>query len=55
MKSDKIQVRISESDRNLIKRIKAYDPDFNISLFFRKALKEYGDKIVLGIGTLKIV
>jgi hypothetical protein len=53
-KSDKIQIRIGKDDRELIKRIREFDSDFNLSLFFRKALKEYGDKILHGIGNFKV-
>lgn len=53
-KGDKIQIRISRSDRELIKKIKENDSDFNISMFLRQALKEYGNRVLHGVGNFRI-
>ena len=53
-KSDRVQIRIGESDRKIIERIRLVEGEFNISQFFRKALRSYGKKLNNGIGSLKI-
>jgi len=54
-KSDKIQIRISQEDREIIRKMKSIDPEFNVSLFMRKSLRECAKNLFpKGIGNLKI-
>lgn len=53
-KNNKVQIRIDETDKEILRKIRQIDPEFNVSLFLRKCLRDYGNKLLLGVGSFKI-
>ena len=54
-KTDRIQIRVNKCDKDIIRKLKSIDPNFNVSWFLRDCLKRYSESFLNnGVGKFKI-